>query len=107
MGKFDEILDKLQKAAKERDSGTAKEKCPKKRKPAIYVAVFRGDTGEAVSGIKVDISKPTSQAPTTNGEGEVKVDPAKLGQHGVKVILTEQQKKKFASEHTWSILWIF
>lgn len=96
MGKYDKVIDKLDKEAKKRDQNTAKVKCPKKRKPAIYVAVMRGDTGDPVSGIKVDISKPTKQSPSTGGDGEVKVDPAKVGTHGVKVLLTEEQKKKFA-----------
>ena len=96
MGKFDSILDKLQKSASDRDVGTAKQKCPKKRTPAIYVAVVRGDTGDPVSGIKVDISKPTSKALTTDGDGEIKVDPAKIGGHSLKVILTKDQEKKFA-----------
>ena len=97
MGKFDKLLDKLQKSANDRDAGAAKQKCPKKKTPALYVIVVRGDTGDAVSGVKVDISKPTNQSPSTNGDGEIKVDPAKVGEHHVKVALTTDQQKKFAA----------
>lgn len=103
MGKFDKILEKLQKEAENRDAGVCKQKCPFLKKPAIYAVVLRSDTGAPVSGVKVDISKPTKQAPMTNGDGEIKVDPAKLGQHGVKVELTEQQKKQFAGPSPQSI----
>jgi hypothetical protein len=96
VGKFDTILDKLKKAASQRDASTAKKKCPLGKKPAIFVAVLRGDTGDPVSGVKIDISKPTTKTETTNGDGEVKVDPAKVGGHGVKVLLTPEQEKQFA-----------
>jgi hypothetical protein len=97
MGKFDAIFNKLQKSASDRDAKTAKQKCPLKKKPAIYVAVVRGDTGDAVSDVKVDITKPTKQAPSSNSDGEIKVDPAKKGNHGLKVLLTKDQEKKFAA----------
>jgi hypothetical protein len=96
MGKFDAILDKLQKAASDRDAKTAKQKCPLRKKPAIYVAVVRGDTGDPVSSVQVDISKPTKQSPSTNGNGEIKVDPAKRGSHNLKVLLTQELAKQFA-----------
>jgi hypothetical protein len=97
MGKYDAILDKLKKSASDRDAKTAKRKCPLRKKPAIYVAVVRGDTGDAVSSVQVDISKPTKQSPSTNGDGEIKVDPAKTGSHGLKVLLTRDQEKQFAA----------
>lgn len=97
MGKFDTILDRLNKSASQRDADTAKLKCPKKKKPAIFVVVGRSDTGDGVSGIQVEISKPTKQTPSTNGDGEVKVDPAKKGKHVVRVALTEEQRKKFTA----------
>lgn len=103
MGKYDKLLEKLQKEAEIRDTATHKKKCPLMRKPAIYAVVLRGDTGAPVSGVKVDISKPTKQAPTTNGEGEIKVDPAKLGEHGVKVELNTEQKKQFATPQPVSV----
>jgi hypothetical protein len=96
MGKFDRILDKLQQSASDRDADTAKHKCPLKKKPAIYVAVLRGDTGDPVSGIKVEISKPTNKSASTNGDGEAKTDPAKSGAHTIKLALTNEQRKKFA-----------
>jgi hypothetical protein len=97
MGKYDAILNKLQKSASDRDTKTAKQKCPLRKKPAIYVAVVRGDTGEAVNSVQVDISKPTKKTPSTNGDGEIKVDPAKKGSHGLKVLLTKEQAKQFAA----------
>lgn len=95
MGKFDSILDKIQKAASDRDAGQAKQKCPLKKKPGLYIVVARGDTGEPVKGIEIDVSKPTQQKVTTDGSGEAKIDPAKKGKHGIKVRLSDAQAKEF------------
>jgi len=97
MGRFDSILDKVKKSASERDAGVAKQKCPLKKKPALYIVAVRGDTGKPVSGIEVDISKPSKKSMSTNGDGEIKLDPAKKGSHGLKVILSKDQAKEFAT----------
>lgn len=97
MGKFDKILSKVDKDASTRDAGVAKQKCPLGKKPAIFLAVAHGNTGDGVSSIKVDVSKPTTKTLTTGGDGEAKADPAKKGKHNFQVLLTDEQKKKYAT----------
>ena len=95
MADFKKLFDKLEKDAEKRDTCTAKEKCPKKRKPAIFVLVARADNAEPVSGVDVDVSKPTKQKKSTGGDGTAKFDPAKLGGHVVRFNLSPELAKKY------------
>ena len=96
MADFKKLFDKLEKDAEQRDTCTAKEKCPKKRKPAIFVLVARADNAEPVSGVDVDVSKPTKQKKSTGGDGTAKFDPAKLGGHVVRFNLSPELAKKYS-----------
>lgn len=97
MADYQSLIDKLDSEASARDANGAKEKCPAKKKPALFVMVARAEDNEALSGIKVDVSKPTAQNKTTDGNGIAKFDPAQLGAHGIKVVLDATQEKTYAA----------
>lgn len=95
MADFAKLYAKLDKQASEHDVDIAKVKCPKKQKPAIYVMLAREDTDDAVTGVEVDISKPTSSKKKTDGEGMAKFDPAKVGNHVARFKLTSDLEKRY------------
>lgn len=97
MADFATLLAKVDQQAADHDAGTATQKCPKKRKPGIYVIVARADTDDAVQGVDVDVSRPTSKNKKTDGEGMSKFDDAKVGNHGVKFTLSSELAKKFVA----------
>lgn len=96
MSAFSDLFDRLSQNATTRDAGTATESCPKKRKPAVFVLVARADNAATVSGVSVELSKPTSQKKTTDGDGLARFDPAKPGRHNVTIKLTPEQEKTYA-----------
>ena len=95
MADFASLYAKLDKQAEDHDVDIAKVKCPKKQKPAIYVMLAREDTDDAVTGVEVDISKPTSSKKKTDGEGMAKFDPAKVGNHVARFKLTSDLEKHY------------
>lgn len=95
MANFDALLNRLNKMAADRDATCAVESCPKKNKPAIFVIVARSNDASALSGVSVEISGSTSAKKTTGGDGLAKFDPVKAGNHTIKLVLTDEQKKKF------------
>lgn len=95
MPTFGDLLDKLEKEATTRDAGGAKEKCPKRTKPAIFVMVGRSDDASPLSGVSVEIAGSTRATKTTGGDGLAKFDPVKPGGHTIKLALTADQQKKF------------
>lgn len=96
MATFAELLDKLTRQASSRDATTAVETCPKKHKPAIFVMLVDLETAEPVSGVEVDVGKPTSQKKKTGSDGLAKFDPAKPGRHTVRFLLSGDLADKYA-----------
>lgn len=97
MADYATLYSKLSKEATDHDAETAKEKCPKKQKPAIYAMVANSVTDDGVKGVEVDVGKPTSATKKTDGDGLAKFDGAKVGSHGIAFKLSSDLAKKFVA----------
>ncbi len=95
MADFATLFAKLDKQASDRDADCPTGKCPRKT-PGLIVMVAHADTTATVAGVEIDVSKPTSQKKSTDGDGLAKFTPAKLGSHVLRINLSKDLAKKYS-----------